>query len=121
MSSEAKEKAKDFAYALKSSPPIERFLNAKKKMEEDRETQKLVALFQKKQRELWLKQRDGTFTPEDMKTIRELQYKVINNPLIREFSGAQDEAFEFCRSVGEHISRLLGVDFGALIAAPSTC
>ncbi|MFB0564081.1 MAG: YlbF family regulator, partial [Candidatus Aminicenantaceae bacterium] len=100
MNPEAREKARDFAYALKSSPPIEKFLDAKKKMEKDRETQRLVVMFQEKQRELWLKQRDGTFTPEDMKTIRELQYKVINNPLIRELSGAQDEAFEFCRSVG---------------------
>lgn len=121
MNNEVKEKAVKFASALRGSSPIEKFLKVKKIMEGDEEAQRLVAIFQEKRQELSNKQRDGTLSREDLIEFRELQYEVLSNPIIMEFAEAQEEAFEFCRTIGEELSRLLDVDFNALVASTSVC
>jgi cell fate (sporulation/competence/biofilm development) regulator YlbF (YheA/YmcA/DUF963 family) len=121
MNDKIREKAREFASALKDAPHVSQYLGAKKKMENDEDTQKLVKEFQQKQRELAVKQIRRTLSPSEWKAMRNLQIKVINQPLIREYSEAQNEAFEYCRSLGDDLSRLLGVDFGALAAPPSSC
>jgi len=121
MNDKIREKARDFASALKDAPHVSQYLRAKKKMENDEDTQKLMKEFQQKQSELPAKQIKGILNPSEWKAMRNLQIKVINHPLIREYSEAQNDAFEYCRSLGEELSRLLGVDFGALAAPPSSC
>lgn len=121
MSTEVREKAKNFASALKNYPPIVAYFRAQKKMETDKETQGLISQFQKKQRELWVNQRNRNLTPAEITSFRDLQSKIISNPIIKEFSLAQAKAFDFCRSVAGRLSELLGVDFGTLISPPSSC
>jgi cell fate (sporulation/competence/biofilm development) regulator YlbF (YheA/YmcA/DUF963 family) len=121
MNEKIRQNAREFASALKETPHVSRYLKAKKKMEDDEDTQKLVKEFQQDQRELAAKQMKGTLNPSEWKAMRNLQIKVINQPLIREYSEAQNEAFEYCRSLGEDLGQLLGVDFGALAAPPSSC
>lgn len=121
MNKEVREKAKEFGYALKNSPQIVAYFQAQKKMEADRETQELISQFQKKQRELGLIQRNRSLTPAEIASFRELQAKIIGSPIVREFSLAQAQAFDFSRSVAGSLSELLGVDFGTLISPPSSC
>jgi cell fate (sporulation/competence/biofilm development) regulator YlbF (YheA/YmcA/DUF963 family) len=121
MNDKTRQSARDFATALKAAPHVSRFLNAKKRMEDDEDTQKLVQDFQQKQRDLSVKQLKGTVSASEWKAMRDLQIKVINLPLIKEFSEAQNDAFEYCRTLGEDLSGLLGVDFGALAAPPASC
>lgn len=121
MNTEVREKAKDFASALKSSLPVVAYFQAQKKMETDKETLALISQFQKKQKELWLNQRNRNFTPAEIMSFRKLQAKIIGSPIVREFSLAQAKAFNLCRSVAGSLSELLGVDFGTLISPPSSC
>jgi cell fate (sporulation/competence/biofilm development) regulator YlbF (YheA/YmcA/DUF963 family) len=121
MNTEFREKAKDFASALKNYPPIAAYFRAQKKMETDKETQGLISQFQKKQRELWLNQRNRDLTSAEIMSFRELQAKISGSPIVREFSLAQAKAFDLCRSVAGSLSELLGVDFGTLISPPSSC
>lgn len=121
MNKEVREKAKDFASAVRNSPIIVAYFEAKKKMEADKETQGLISQFQEKQRELWLNQKNRNLTPPEIMSLRELQSKIIGSPIVREFSLTQAEAFDFCRSVAGRLSELLGIDFGTLISPPSSC
>lgn len=121
MNEEVRKKAKDFASVLRHFPPIVAYFQAQKKLEEDKETQTLISQFQKKQRELWLNQRNRNLTPAEIMNLRELQARIIRNPIVREFSTAQAEAFDFCRSVARRMSELLGMDFSTLISPPSSC
>ncbi len=90
-------------------------------METDRETQELISQFLNKQRELWLNQRNRNLTRDEIASFRNLQNKIIANPVIRKFSLAQIQAFDFCRLVAGRLSELLGTDFGTLISPPSSC
>ena len=121
MNEEVRQKAKDFASALRHSPPVVAYFQAQKKMEEDKETQTLIFQFQKKQRELWLNQGNRNLAPAEITSVRELQARIIGNPIVREFSTAQAEAFDFCRSVARRMSELLEMDFSTLISPPSSC
>lgn len=121
MNDKIRRSARDFATALKAVPQVSRYLDAKTKMEEDEETQELLKAFQQRQRELAAKQLKATVSASEWNALRDLQIKVINQPLIKKFSEAQNDAFEFCRTVGEDLNGLLGVDFGRFAAPPSSC
>lgn len=113
--------AKEFAAALKEAPQVSRYLAAKKNMEDDAPTQELLRVFQQKQRELSDKQLKGIVGASDWTVLRELQIKLVRQPLIKTFSQAQNDAFEHCRALGEDLSGLLGIDFGGIAAPPSSC
>jgi cell fate (sporulation/competence/biofilm development) regulator YlbF (YheA/YmcA/DUF963 family) len=121
MNKEVKEKAKEFALALKNHPDIAAYFKAQEKLEADKGTQQLISQFQEKQRELWLNQQERNLTAAEIMSFRNLQNRVISNPLIKEFSVAQNQAFEFSQSVANRLSELLGVDFATLISPPSSC
>lgn len=121
MNTEVKTKAKDFAIALRSSPPITAYVRAQKKMATDEKTQGLISEFQKKQNELWLIKQNRYLTSEEILSFRKLQEKIIRSPIVREFSLTQAEAFDLCRSVAQSLSELLGVDFASLVSPPSSC
>lgn len=121
MNEEIRQKAKEFASALRHSSPVVAYFKAKKKLEEDKETQALIAQFQHKQRELWLNKGKRNLTPAEIMEIRNLQAKIIGSPIIREFSLAQEKMFDLCRAVAERLSELLGVNFATLVSPPSSC
>jgi cell fate (sporulation/competence/biofilm development) regulator YlbF (YheA/YmcA/DUF963 family) len=121
MNDKVRQSARDFASALKATPPVSRYLKAIKKMEDNDAAQKLVAAYQQKQRDLFSREFKATERETEWKALRDLQIKVVNNPLIKEISEAQNDAFEYCRTLGEDLSRLLGVDFGGLAAPPASC
>lgn len=109
------------AQALRQSSPIAAFEEAQARLEQDQEAKALLNRLREAQRRYLDKQRHGSLTQADIDAVRQAQAAVQHHPTVIAYSQALQVAQAFLPEVNLEISQVLGFDFGALAAGPSSC
>jgi cell fate (sporulation/competence/biofilm development) regulator YlbF (YheA/YmcA/DUF963 family) len=108
------------AAALAQAEPIAAYRAARARLDADGVARGLLEPVTTAQTDLRVRQARGTLTELHLNQLRALQRQAQLNPVIMDYIAAQQAAMAYLPDVSMEISRLLGIDFGALIGR-STC
>ena len=100
---------------------IKNYRNAQLKLNADATAMGLIRKLSDARNEMNKMQMAGTFIPEVLNNYGTLQNGVESNPIIMEYSLAQQEAVQFLKNVNYEISERIGLDFSTLIKRNNTC
>lgn len=107
------------AAALAQAEPIVAYRAACDRLDTDPVAHGLLERLASVQADLRSRQARGTLTEAQLNQLRALQRQAQLNRIIMDYIGAQQAAMAYLPDVSQEISRLLGVDFGALIGRSS--
>lgn len=105
---------------LLGSEAFTQYQNARSDMDADQEARALMDQLGKSQARVRQMQAKGEVHQAEIDSLRLLQQRVLRNPLIMNYVGAQQEAVSLLRQINAEISELLGINF-ASFANHSTC
>jgi cell fate (sporulation/competence/biofilm development) regulator YlbF (YheA/YmcA/DUF963 family) len=105
---------------LLASEAFIRYLQARKRLDQDVEARALLDQLARTQANLRQKQVNGGLTQAEIDALRGLQEQVQGNKIVMTYAQTQQEAIEFLRAINQEISQLLGINF-ATFANHSTC
>jgi len=107
------------ATALVQAEPIAAYREARARLDADPVARGLLERVSTAQADLRVRQARGTLTEVHLNQLRALQRQAQLNHVIMDYIAAQQAAMAYLPDVSMEISRLLGVDFGALIGRSS--
>ena len=105
---------------LLASEAFAQYQTARRNMDADRAAHDLMDQLGKAQARVRQMQGRGEVNQAEVDSLRLLQQRVLRNPVIIDYAGAQQEAINLLREVNGEISQLLGIDF-ASFANHSIC
>lgn len=114
------EATRTLAQNLLSSAPFTHHQQAQQDLDADVPARSLLDALAQIQARVRKTQANSVVTPEDIRTLRDLQSQAQANPVIAEYTASQPEVTDLLRETNKEISQLLGIDF-ALIARRSIC
>lgn len=120
LSPELAEATEALAETLLSAEPIMLYHRAKARLDSDHEALDLLERFSATQRDLRLRQGNGSASQADMDRLQTLQRAVQSNRVIMDYAETQQAAIAYLPVVNQEISQLIGVDFASL-AGPASC
>jgi cell fate (sporulation/competence/biofilm development) regulator YlbF (YheA/YmcA/DUF963 family) len=109
------ERTREFVAALKATPSVQRFVEAQRRFQADREIQRLLAEVQRKAETFQRAQQDGALREEQIQQVREAQARFYDHPVAQEFLQARDAAGAFLQETNRVISEILGLAFGQTV------
>jgi len=107
--------ARELVEALRATPVIQAYRQAEKLFHEDPEVRRLRANVERAIEAFQRSQEKGTLTQSQIDEARNLQARLQNHPVVKEFLAARDAAGEFLQGVNRSITEILGVDLGATV------
>lgn len=107
------------AAALTQAEPINAYRAARARLDADPIAHGLFARVATVQADLRVRQARNTLTQADIDQLRALQRQAQVNDVVMDYMAAQQAAMAYLPDVSQEISRLIGVDFGALIGRSS--
>lgn len=105
---------------LLDSEAFVRYQNARAQFNADKEAHDLMDQLSRLQARLRQKQSSGGVGQAEIDSLRLLQQRAQQNPVIMAYAQSQEEAVNFLREVNGEISQLLGINF-ATFANHATC
>jgi cell fate (sporulation/competence/biofilm development) regulator YlbF (YheA/YmcA/DUF963 family) len=105
---------------LLASEAFVRYQNARDHFNADQEAHDLMDQLAKAQASLRQKQSEGKINQAEIDSLRLLQQRAQQNPVLMVYAQSQEEAVSFLREINGEISQLLGINF-ASFANHSTC
>ena len=105
---------------VRRAEPIQRYYQAKARLDADPQAGALLARFSTAQADLRFRQSRGQVAQADVNQLRALQRQVQSNRAIMDYAETQQMAMAFLPEVNQEISELLGLDFASL-AGPASC
>ena len=105
---------------VRRAEPIQRYYQAKARLDADPQAGALLARFSAAQADLRFRQSRGQVAQADVNQLRALQREVQSNRAIMDYAETQQMAMAFLPEVNLEISELLGLDFASL-AGPASC
>lgn len=105
---------------LLASEAFTQYQNARSDMDSDKEAHALMDQLGKSQARVRQMQGRGEVNQAEVDSLRLLQQRVLRNPVIMDYVGAQQEAVNLLREINGEISQLLGINF-ASFANHATC
>ncbi len=109
------ERTDEFIRAIKATPVGQRFAEAKRRFEGDKEVQSLMETiqnFQKAQQSL---------QSTDIQSVRKAQTRLRSHPVVQEFVAARDAVGVLLRDANREVSEVLGIDVAQTVAPASGC
>ncbi len=110
-----------FLLALRATPVVTRFLNARRRFEDDPEVRGLLDEFQRRANAFKQAQETGNESVDVVRDVRVAQANVQEHPIVREFSDARAAVATLFQQTNEVISEVLGVDFGQTAGPARGC
>jgi cell fate (sporulation/competence/biofilm development) regulator YlbF (YheA/YmcA/DUF963 family) len=107
------------AAALAQAEPIAAYREARAHLDTDPVARGLLESGAAAQADLRVRQARNTLTQADIDQLRGLQRQAQLNDVVMDYMAAQQAPMAYLPDVSQEISRLLGVDFGALIGRSS--
>lgn len=107
--------------ALLGAEPISAYRQAQADFEADAQARQLLDQLAAAQADVRSRQRDGSVTQADVDRLRDFQHRAALNRVIMRYVEAQQAANDYLLAINQEISRLIGVDFGALARPPQSC
>jgi cell fate (sporulation/competence/biofilm development) regulator YlbF (YheA/YmcA/DUF963 family) len=89
----------------------ETFLEKKRAVEVDEQTQEKISEFEHAQREFMLARQQGDATQEDMQHLQETQDELHEMPVMQEYLAAETELEQRLQMLNECVSEPLEIDF----------
>jgi cell fate (sporulation/competence/biofilm development) regulator YlbF (YheA/YmcA/DUF963 family) len=105
---------------LLASEAFIRYQSARDHFNADQEAHTLMDQLARAQARLRQKQSEGKVNQAEVDSLRLLQQRAQQNPVIMAYTQSQAEAVNFLREINGEISQLLGINF-ATFANHSTC
>ncbi len=105
---------------VRQAEPIQRYYQAKARLDADPQAGVLLARFSTAQADLRFRQSRGQVAQADVDQLRALQRQVQSNRAIMDYAETQQMAMAYLPEVNQEISELLGLDFASL-AGPASC
>lgn len=115
------EQADAFLQALRATPVVTRFLNARQRFETDPEVRALLDKFQQQANAFKQAQETGNESADVIRDVRVAQANVQEHPIVREYSQARADVVTLFQQTNEVISEALGVDFGQTAGPARGC
>ncbi|MCC6028102.1 MAG: YlbF family regulator [Archaeoglobales archaeon] len=112
ISETVKEKALEFAEALKCLEEYKEFLEMEKRLKADNEAQAMIMEFQKKQQDFVTKQMSGIFDNELLSELTDLQAKLNARESVVMFIESYNRLLSVLGEVLDLISERLELDLG---------
>lgn len=120
LSPELQEATQSLIDNLLASEAFVRYQNARARFNTDQEAHDLMDQLAKAQARLRQKQGEGHVNQAEIDSLRLLQQRAQQKPVILAYAQSQEEVVNFLREVNGEISQLLGINF-ASFANHSTC
>lgn len=120
LSPELQEATEALAFILLSAEPIVAYHQARTRFDSDPQARELIERFSAAQRDIRLRQTQGSVTQADLDRLRALQRQVQSNRVIMDYARTQEAAIAYLPQINQEISELIGVDFASL-AGPASC
>jgi len=98
----------EFIEAMKATPAVRRFAEAKRQFEADQEVQSLIGTLQRFQRA----QQTGEVLSTGLQDVRGAQARLRDHRVVQEFLAARDAVGAFLQETNQAISEVLGLDVG---------
>ncbi|POR05319.1 hypothetical protein AU468_01165 [Alkalispirochaeta sphaeroplastigenens] len=121
MTQELQQATEDLARALEQEELVREYQDASREFQENRELLTLRQEYTRLAQALHNKQIDGTLTQEDITGIRSLQSEMQNHPAMKSFLEVREKTVELLSATTHSISQVVGFDFSATAAPPSSC
>lgn len=103
---------------LSGSVPMERYREARRRLDADPEARALLDRFEARQAELRGRTNGGVEpTDEEIDDLLLLQSEAQNHPIVRAFLKAEARMKRYLQEIDQDLSRQLGLDFSRLGAA----
>ncbi len=112
VSEEIKEKALILAGAIVESEEYQNFLEKESELKQDEEAQRLLSIFQEKQREFMAMQLSGEMNEELVNELSEIQQKLNSMESVISFVESYQKFINMLGEIGEIISQEIKFDFG---------
>jgi cell fate (sporulation/competence/biofilm development) regulator YlbF (YheA/YmcA/DUF963 family) len=120
MSSSLRAAADALAESLEESPAISAYREAVARQEADHVAQKMLAKVAEAEREVRVRQREGTVDRDDIDRVRAVQQAAMANPVIARYVSTRRQALDQLPRVNGLISELIGWDFASM-TGPGRC
>jgi cell fate (sporulation/competence/biofilm development) regulator YlbF (YheA/YmcA/DUF963 family) len=98
----------EFIEAMRATPVVRRFAEAKRQFEADQEVQALMGTLQRFQRA----QQTGEVLSTGLQDVRGAQARLRDHRVVQEFLAARDAVGAFLQETNQAISEVLGLDVG---------
>ncbi len=106
---------------LSQSEPFVRYHQAIQALESDKQAKDLLQRLIRAQNDLRTRQLQAMIQSSDVENLRSLQQQARANPVIMNYSEAQQKVIAYIREINLEMSQLLSVDFGSLARRSSCC
>jgi cell fate (sporulation/competence/biofilm development) regulator YlbF (YheA/YmcA/DUF963 family) len=113
--------AKQFAEALADTPQFREFEQACFDFRQDTDTQNAIQEFQKKQASLKALLMLKAVSEADQQELNQLQDRFYQQPTVLRYTKAQEELMSMCQEIGDHLSKRIGLDYGAACKTGGCC
>lgn len=110
---------KEFAQAISESPEFLSFEEARKKLKEDQQAQRLIKEFEDKQQ--FFQMLGNSLDSKGQAEWIKYQQKLCDHPLIHDYFQKLDDLTRFFQDLGKLISEVAGFDFNQACAPPTGC
>ncbi|SIQ12799.1 Cell fate regulator YlbF, YheA/YmcA/DUF963 family (controls sporulation, competence, biofilm development) [Alkalispirochaeta americana] len=121
MTHELDQATEALAEALEQEALVLEYQKASREFETNQDLQALRQKYTRLAQDLHSKQIDGTLTQEDITGIRSLQSEMQNHPAMKSFLEVREKTVELLSATTHTISQVVGFDFSATAAPPSSC
>ena len=112
-----KQKTEEFAEAILHCEEYTTFVTSHEKFISNSEVQELLKTFQSKRNDLY----NDKFTPSLMDEIKDLQEKINTNPIIQQYTTAQNDLVELLQRTNTIITANVGIQFAYVEKGGSCC
>ena len=107
--------------SLARTEPIAAFHDARSRLDADEGAHAILDRVVEAEESLRRRQAEGTLTKADIDRVRQAQREASQDPSITGFGAARQAVAAYLPDVNGMISELLGWDFAAMAAAPTSC
>jgi cell fate (sporulation/competence/biofilm development) regulator YlbF (YheA/YmcA/DUF963 family) len=117
----ALEKARALALAIGESPDFRAFEGAQEALMADREVNRRLQDYQRRQQEVWFARTWGGADSAQEAALEEEWRALSQTPTLRAYLRAQEQLTDVLRAVAGMISQEIGIDYGAVCAPAGGC
>jgi cell fate (sporulation/competence/biofilm development) regulator YlbF (YheA/YmcA/DUF963 family) len=107
--------------SLSRTEPIDALHRAQARLDTDESAKAILDRVAEAEDNLRRRQAEGTMTKADIDRVRNAQREASSDPSITGFGAAHQAVVAYLPEVNGMISELLGWDFAAMAAAPTSC
>lgn len=108
-----KQKARDFAAALSETPQFKTYEQTAYAFRMDQTAQQAMQTYQQKQQSLRALLTLNALNAEQRDELERLKSEFIDRPVVQAYIKAQEELVSLCQTLGDSISKSIGLNYAA--------